>query len=206
MRLGVLNLKPPSPESWGPRLSKTLLMAMFVLCLLPTVNGQESKDNPDAYTGVAIGTGGPSGGKSIQFDFRVTRYTTEGEVDEYAALLKSKGQDALVSAADKLDAGRINVVGKVGNQIAFARKRQSGNQTIITIVTVRNMPFMELYNSGRSTDYPFGYLQVKLDEKGQGTGQIMASARLRFNKKEGHFEIESFGNQYIKAVNVRPNK
>ena len=77
---------------------------------------------------------------------------------------------------------------------------------MITLVTARNMPFIELYRSGRSTDYPFGFLQVKLNEKGEGAGQIMAAAKIRFNKQKGHYEIESYGNQYIKAVNVRPWK
>jgi hypothetical protein len=68
------------------------------------------------------------------------------------------------------------------------------------------MPFVELYRNGRSTDYPIGYLQVKLDATGKGTGQIMAAAKIRFDKKKGQYEIESFGNQYIKATNVRPQQ
>jgi hypothetical protein len=102
--------------------------------------------------------------------------------------------------------GRINAVGSTGNQIAVARKRQQGSETIITIVTARTMPFVELYNNGRSRDYPFGYLQVKLDATGKGTGQIMAAAKIRFDKKKEKYEIESFGNQYIKATNIRPSK
>ena len=66
------------------------------------------------------------------------------------------------------------------------------------------MPFVELYNGGRTTDYPFGFLQVKLNDKGEGSGEIMAAAKIRFDNKKGHYEIESYGNQYIKAVNVRP--
>jgi hypothetical protein len=187
-------------------MSRIAIIAIGVLCVASAGICQEMKSAPDAYTGTAVGTGGAVGAKSIGFDFRITRYITDEEVQQFASLLKKKGQDGLRSAAEKLDAGQINAVGRIGNQIAFARKRQSGNQTIITIVTARNMPFMELYNNGRSTDYPFGYLHVKLDEKGQGTGQIMAAAKLWFDKKQGRFEIESFGNQYIKAVNVRPNK
>jgi len=187
-------------------LTKLVLVAIAALCLALPGFCQGTPEAPDVYTGVAIGTGGAAGGKSISFDFRVTRYTTDAEMESLAALLKSKGQDALLSKAEKLDVGRVNAVGRVGNQIAIARKRQVDNQTVITIVTSRNMPFMELYNNGRSTDYPFGLLKVKLDEKGQGTGQIMAAAKLQFDKKQGRFEIESFGNQYIKAVNVRPNK
>jgi hypothetical protein len=94
----------------------------------------------------------------------------------------------------------------VGNQIAVARKRQVGSETVITIVTARIMPFIELYQSGRTRDYPFGFVQVRLNEKGEGTGQILVAAKIRFDKKKGHYEIESYGNQYIKVVNVRPMK
>ena len=153
-----------------------------------------------------MGTGGSVGGKTMQFDFRITQYTTDQEVQSLAQLVKEKGTDALRRALEKEDKGRIAGVGSTGNQIAVARKRQEGSNTLITIVTARTMPFMELYNNGRTTDYPFGYLQVKLDANGQGTGQIMAAARIRFDKKNGQYQIESFGNQYIKATNVRPSK
>jgi len=81
-----------------------------------------------------------------------------------------------------------------------------GTDTIITIVTARLMSFNELYNNGRSTDYPFGYIQLKLNAKGEGAGQIMAAAKIKFDKKKGQYVIESFGNQYIKAANVRLSK
>jgi hypothetical protein len=34
----------------------------------------------------------------------------------------------------------------------------------------------------------------------------MVAARIRFDKKKGSYEIESYGNQYVKAINVRPSK
>jgi hypothetical protein len=34
----------------------------------------------------------------------------------------------------------------------------------------------------------------------------MAATKITFNKKKDTVELESFGNQYIKATNVRPNK
>jgi len=68
------------------------------------------------------------------------------------------------------------------------------------------MPFIERCRGGRTTDYPFGFLQVKLNKQGQGIGQIMVAAKIRFDKKKGNYEIESYGNQYIKAGNVRPSR
>jgi hypothetical protein len=195
-------------------MNRVLRLSCFVLlvvslCLQSSFAQDDKKDEKqpvDYYSGVAMGTGGSVGGMSKQFDFRITKYTSDGELDELAALLKNKGQDALRSELEKEDRGRVNPVGSVGNQIAVARKRQHGNETIITIVTARIMPFIELYNSPRSKDYPFGFMQVKLNAKGEGTGQIMAAAKIRFDKKKGQYQIESYGNQYIKAVNVRPWK
>jgi hypothetical protein len=179
------------------------VFAFVVLLVSASVVFAQDKISTEAYSGVAIGTGGGVGGKSVQFDFRITQYTTDEEVQNFAQLVKDKGTDALRRALEKEDKGRINRVGSTGNQIAVARKRQEGPDTVITIVTARTMPFVELYNNGRSTHYPFGYLQVKIDAKGVGTGQIMAAAKIRFDEKKGKYEIESFGNQYIKATNVR---
>jgi hypothetical protein len=185
---------------------KAIAFAVFAFLLsAPGVLAQD-KTLPEAYSGVAIGTGGSVGAKSIGFDFRITQYTTDEEVQKFAQLVKDKGTDALRRALEKEDKGRISAVGSTGNQIAVARKRQEGPDTIITIVTARTMSFLELTRGARSTDYPFGYLQVKLDAKGQGAGQFMAAAKIRFNQKQGKYEIESYGNQYIKATNVRPSK
>jgi hypothetical protein len=179
----------------------------FTLVLLVSFSlaaSAQDKMPPQAYSGVAIGTGGSVGGKTISFDFRVTQFTSDEELQNFVQIVKDQGTDALRRALEKENKGRISAIGSTGNQIAVARKRQQGSETIITIVTARNMPFVELYRSGRTTDYPFGYLQVKLDAAGKGTGQIMAAAKIRFDKKKGQYEIESFGNQYIKATNVRP--
>jgi hypothetical protein len=188
------------------KLSGILGFVLSLILSLAFVSSAQDKASAEAYSGTAIGTGGSVGGKTIQFDFRITQYTTDEEVQNFAQLVKDKGTDGLRRALEKEDKGRINAVGSTGNQIAVARKRQQGSDTIITIVTARTMPFLELYNGGRTTDYPFGYLQVKLDANGQGTGQIMAAARIRFDKKKGQYEIESFGNQYLKATNIRPSK
>jgi hypothetical protein len=186
------------------QLSHISLLALVLLVSFCVGASSRDETPPQAYSGVAIGTGGSVGGKTISFDFRIKQYTTDEELQSFAQLVKDKGTDALRRALEKEDKGRINAVGSTGNQIAVARKREQGSETIITIVTARTMPFAELYRNGRTTDYPFGYLQVKLDATGKGSGQIMAAARIRFDKKKGQYEIESFGNQYIKATNVRP--
>ena len=183
------------------------IVAFFVLLgCLPLAAATQDKALPEVYSAVAMGTGGAVGAKSVNFDVRITSYTTDDEVQKFAELVKAKGQDALVSALQKEDKGRVLPVGSTGNQIAVARTRTADGITTITVVTTRLMSFRELYNNGRSTDYPFGFIQFKLNSKGEGTGQIMAAAKIKFDKKQGEYVIESFGNQYIKAANVRLSK
>jgi DUF2950 family protein len=134
-------------------LSCTTTIVVSLVISFSLVAFAQDKARPEAYSAVAIGTGGSVGAKTISFNFRVTQYTTDEELQNFAQLVKDKGTNALRRALEKEDRGRINPVTSTGNQIAVARKRQQGADTIITIVTARNMPFVELYRNGRTTDY-----------------------------------------------------
>ena len=89
--------------------------------------------------------------------------------------------------------------------IAIARKFVDGNKTTIRVATARNLSFLELRYSGRSVDYPYTILQLELDENGNGTGTGIAAARIRFDKKENTYEIESYqhGTANNRLVNCR---
>ncbi len=96
-----------------------LLLALVFAFFLPASYGQEEKQQPEAWAAVAIGTGGGVGGKTIQFDFRISKYTNDEQVDNFAEILKEKGQDALRRALEKENVGRINAVGHTGNQVRW---------------------------------------------------------------------------------------
>ncbi len=183
-----------------------ILICIGLSFIPPFSFGGEQMAKPEVYTGVAVGTGGPMAAKSLPFDLRINQYTSDEEVTKYVTILRESGEDALRRALEKEDRGQISPVGRVGNAVAVARKRQEGANTVITVVTARTLPFIELYAGGRSTDYQFGILQITLNAKGEGTGNIMAAARISFNKKKDVYEVESFGNQYIKATNIRVQK
>ncbi len=188
------------------RLPRKAIFLSVLLACLPLAAAAQDKPLPEAYSAVAIGTGGTFAGKSVQFDVRITSYTTDDEVQKFAELVKASGQNALVSALDKEDKGHVQPVASTGNEIAVARKRTVDGITTITVVTTRLMAFRELYNNSRSRDYPFGFIQLKLNAQGEGTGEIMAAAKIKFDKKQGQYVIESYGNQYIKVSNVRISK
>ena len=74
--------------------STTSLVLGLVISFSLVAHGQD-KPRPEAYSAVAIGTGGSVGAKTMSFNFRVTRYTSDEELQNFAQLVKEKGSDAL---------------------------------------------------------------------------------------------------------------
>ncbi len=177
-------------------------LALLLLCA-SAPSGQE-KAKPDQYAAVWMVVGGAAGGSSVGIDIRVDKYNTDEDIMKFAALLKEKGPDALRSALEKEDVGQISPTGRLGTTIAIARKLQSGDKTIVRVITARNLSFLELRYSGRSTDYPFTIVELQLDAQGKGTGTGIAAASIRFNKKKDTLEIESLqqGTSVNKLMNV----
>ena len=167
--------------------------------------GQNGEPAPEQYSATWIVTGGSAGGTSVPIDIHITRYNTNAEIGEYASLLAKSGGPALRSALEKQDVGQFSPVGRVGTTLCVARKLVDGNTTVVRVLTLRNITFEELRNNGRSVDYPYTMLEMKLDKDGKGTGSAIRAAKISFNKKKGNYEIESFGHgeAYNKLANVR---
>jgi hypothetical protein len=140
-----------------------------------------------------FGTGGVTAGKSVTGTVIVEDYSTDAEVSELAAVLKTKGQDGLVSAMGKIKAkGRIALTGTVGNQVEVIRQRPTEKGRRIVLVSDRQMSLPELWNSGRSTDYKFSIVILDLDANGKGGGTVYYAVKLKFNKS-GQLELEHYG-------------
>lgn len=179
--------------------------ALAVALLLFTPAFGQEKPRPEHYYAVWSVVGGSAGGTTVPIDIRINRYNTETDIQKLAELLKEKGADALRRALEDEDVGQLSPTGRLGVPIAVARKLVKGNKTIIRVVTARNLSFLELRYSGRSTDYPFTILQLVLDKDGKGTGTAIGAAKIRFDKKKNTYEIESLqrGTEVNKIVNVQ---
>ena len=186
---------------------RTIVGAFLLSVGLLLCSSALAKENaaPERYSAVWAVVGGGAGGSTVSFDILVNKYNTDDDIKNYAALLSDNGPDALRRALEKEDVGQLSPTGRVGTQIAIARKLRQGDKTIVRVVTARNLSFVELRYSGRSVDYPYTILELVLDKNGKGTGTAIAAAKIRFNKKKNTYEIESLqhGTAYNKLLNVQ---
>jgi hypothetical protein len=187
-------------------MSRKILMFVAFACLFSGGFSVRAKAQ-EAYSAIAQTTTS-AGSKQVQFNFTITKWSTQDDIKQLGAILKEKGQDALLDELKKLDAGRIRTLEDTGNPIAVAEKWQNGDETVITLIAARQMKLFESKYRGRtnSNDYPFGFLQVKLKANGEGGGKLVAAAKIKYDKEKDSVRLDPYGNGATPVINVRPNK
>lgn len=142
--------------------------------------------------GTVIGIGGRFGGRSRPFNLTINRLTSPDQVEQLKAAIHSGGQDELLRALSKMDAGQISIgtgVGVTANAV-IATTTETGSR--LTVIYQRNINFYELRYGRRSENYRFGYAEILLDRNGKGQGTFIPAAQIRL-KDDGTWEVEDFG-------------
>ena len=188
------------------RLRFLTCVGLFFCITLSYVAAQTAASQPNLpaqYAATAIGEGGVTAGKTFGLNVFVEGLTSDGDVEELVATLRSKGQDGLVSALEDIkDKGRIAPTGSVGTGVRFVRihPTKDGGQHIV-LATNRPISFPELYNGTRSRDYKIGIVVLDVDKDGKGTGKFAPLCKVKFNKKN-ELEIEYYGQKPFRLANV----
>ena len=152
-------------------------------------------------TGTVVGISGRLAGRTLPFRLIVNNYTSANDADRLNAALRS-GQDELLSALSKLDAGRISVGNNVGvtANAVFETPTVEGGMKLIVLFQ-RNVNFFELRAGTRSSDYRFGYAEIYLDRRGRGEGTFIPAAKV---KLEGNsWVVEDFGEFPARLIGMR---
>ena len=184
--------------------SMVLIWAVAASLSLLAASAQEGEEErEETFTMVAVPTKG-SASATIDITLRVKKFTDDQEVIKLIEVLKESGTDGLRKTMEKMQNGKVTPRGRIGADVAVARVHKTEEGERFIVVTARTIPGFELYVSGRSRDYPFGWFEFEVDEdgKGVGTGALIVAAKLQFNK-EGQFEIVSYGIQPYQLVNIK---
>ena len=186
---------------------RILTGVVFFSLLTPALPGlsqeEEKKKETITYTATVVGTGAGVGAKSHPITIYINDYTSDEQVQDYLDMVAEKNPGLLRSTLEKVSGlGRIAMTGFIGNELAVVREHDTDQGKLYNLVTARNMGFAELYISGRTTNYPYSFLQLLVDEEGKGQGTLILAARFSFDK-DGKLEIESYGRQPFQLWNLQ---
>jgi hypothetical protein len=166
---------------------------LFTLSFISKANAQT-----ETYTGTVISYGSGFNTRTVSrtFTLNINGQTSNQRAQGFLNILQEDGQDALRQAIDDDDLGRFSVGANVGVPINVVRETTVDGKRRIFVVFERWSQFAELRGGYRSLDYPFGVIELFIDEQtGKGEGTYIAAARIDFGydekKKQYQVEIEN---------------
>lgn len=181
-----------------------VLILLLVLCGMAVVAAPlQSESGTERITGTFVSMSGRTSGRTRQFTVTINRYTPPNQVRELNEALANGGQDQLLKAMSKMDAGRVQIgtgVGVRANAVIVDPWEDGGRR--ITVLYERWLQIAELRYGTRSQDYPIGYAEIYLDRNGKGEGTLIPAARVRL-KGGNTWEVEDFGTFPARLLGLR---
>jgi hypothetical protein len=169
---------------------------------------QSNMAGPEKFTAFAVDISNTAPrARATSVDITINRYSTDEERDRLLSVFREKGQDALLSALQKLPVvGGISTPGSLRYDIHFARQRpEPEGGRMLFLMTDRYITAWEAANRPRTIDYPFTLIQLKLDKDGKGVGKASIATKIT-QTDDGTIELENFSSQPVMLNEVHKVK
>lgn len=168
------------------------------------VSGQNQKES---FSGFAINMN--SLPRTAVIDFTITRWSTDEERNSLLTIIGAEKDPTrkLLRALQKMPSvGRIRTTTSLGWDLRYAHQTplDEGGRRIV-LATDRPIGFWEARNQGRTTDYPFTLIEIRLGKDDHGEGKILAGTRIYIDDKK-HLVLENYGQQPVRFNEIRPLK
>ena len=196
-----------------------MLAAFFLIAVAVTIPSQtnakaqaggESAGAAQVYIGTAVGGGdfgnlvdGDLGSASVPFKLVITGLTSDQYTQAYANILKTKGQQTTLEAMSNVRLGSFSLAGHPDAPVRFVQERRTECGRSIVVLCDRWLnKFVEGYEDS-SSEYPFAYIEVSVDNLGQGEGMMFTVAKIKFYGPRGNaVGVEDYGNYPDRLTNV----
>jgi hypothetical protein len=185
---------------------KTIVAGVFALALaLPMTDAGQAL--PERFTGFAINMN--SGPSTATVDFEVERWSTDQERAQLLTILAEEknpyqANEKMFNVLQKMPkTGFIRTQRTLAWDLKYARQHKlpDGGRALI-LATDRPIGFREAVVQGRTMDYPFTIVEVRLNTKDEGEGKIIAGTRLLVDKDK-NLVLENYGQQPVRFNSIR---
>lgn len=176
---------------------KNILTIAFIISAM-AVTGFAQRSTTFTGTAVIYGSGFNTRTVSRTFTLKIDRVTASADAARYLNILEQSGQNALMDEIRNNDLGQFSLGGSLGRDLNAVVVDNHEGKVRIRAIFDRWVGFGELRAGARSVDYPFGYVEILVDQRtGKGDGTFIPASRIRFksgkNGAADTVEIEDFG-------------
>ena len=184
----------------------TAFATALVSAVLLTASGAaQTNGAPERFTATAMNM---NNGRAGTIDITVNRWSTDAQRDQLMQTAAQKGPEKLLDTLQQLPpVGHFGAPGNLSWDIHFARRMAlpEGGERIV-LVTDRRIGFWEATNQPRSYDYPFTFIDIRMNRDGEGEGKMSLATKVIYDKKENMISLENFETSPVMLTQVRREK
>jgi hypothetical protein len=193
-------------------MSMTAVLA--VLLMGSTQAARQTNGEKLRITALAVNMSNIGTGATATVDFDVDRWSTEADRTKLISVMTEKGPDALLQTLrDMPSHGRMRfpawqgpdpLNARLGWDIRYASQRSEpeGGRRIVLALD-RYLSFWEIANRPRTVDYPFTFVEIKVDKNGEGEGKLSIATKVDFNKTKNVIELETYASEPVRLQQVK---
>jgi hypothetical protein len=182
------------------------LAALTLLLVVPAGAQQADQALPERYTAVAIGLGGiATPPVATRVDIQINRWTTPDEAARLMSVLKDEGPERLLDVLRNIQpVGTIRTPGELAYDLRYAQQEpgEDGGRRIV-LATDRPISWREAVERPRTIDYPFTFIELRLDDRGEGEGKLSLATRVEVSRRGRVIELVNYEAQPIHLNEVR---
>jgi hypothetical protein len=166
--------------------------------------GAQSSAEAQRFTAFAVNMTNSATGNNSKVEMVVDRWSTEAEREALASMFVEQGTSGLLKMfQERTRIGYVRVAGRLGNDVAYARQVwHSDGSRRISLITARRLSFNEVDRDAPTVDYPFTFIELRLDAKDAGQGNMSVGAKIKLHQKDDLIEHEDFsaGTVFLRGV------
>jgi hypothetical protein len=182
----------------------TLTAVCFVLAFSLGLNAQ-TNGTPERYTALAVNM---DRGTSGAIEIVVDRWSTDQQRDTLMSVMKKDGPGRLLDVLQDMPRmGYLRTPDSIGWDIHFARKipSEDGGYRVV-LLTDRRVGFWEAVNRPRSIDYPFTFIELRLNRDGEGEGKMSLATRIIADDRSNVVTLENYNTQPVTLKNIKATR
>lgn len=172
-------------------------------------NGEKLRITAFAVNMSNIGTGSTA---NVEFD--IDRWSNDSDRSALISVMQQKGADALLEKLkDQPSHGRMRFPAwqgpdpsnaRLGWDIRYASRRPDpeGGERIVLALD-RYLTFWEVANRPRTIDYPFTFVEMRVNKDGEGEGKLSIATKVDFNEKTNTIELETYASEPVRLQQVK---
>jgi hypothetical protein len=183
----------------------SVLASVLVIVSWPWPAPRGTDSHREAFTAVALSTGGPrTSPVATQLEIVIERWSTDADRQRLLDALP-RGQDAVLETLRDLPAtGYIRNPPALAWDLHYAHAvpREEGGRRIF-LATDRPIGIWEAINRPRLINYPFTFIELRVNEDGDGEGKLSRATKIIASRNGRFVELERYATQPVELTEVR---